>query len=1127
MSSAVKKSKKKKQVKPEGRKEKEPAQVVTCTLADNKYTGYIREGQLGSKYLDSNTAKYTWKTGIRYEGPFAGSQIEGKGKFFWPDGSAYEGELKGGMRHGQGLYIAADTITRYEGQWRAGQRHGQGRLTYNEGGTSYYEGSWQDGKKHGWGRQVWPSGNCYEGQWGMGQMRGHGSMRWVIADALECYSGNWEANQPNGEGTHTWHAPEPKSELGTRDASQQLNNRYKGQWLHGQRHGVGIFYYANGGRYHGEWRKHLKQGHGRHTFDDGRVYDGAFEDDQIAGPTTMDKLTGGVGPAAATDDNPIRRMIDITDIEVVAIPADRCGYEVSHSSSYTEPAKIMREVYNMLLRHLGDLKELYYRYRTMLPLPGEDPFCLSNHQFWLFARDAGLATPTCTLCRLDRHITQGKRHHREIAPEDAEELRPLTPRPGAERRGSIASLQLGQTGVVVESSSQAPSQNGSEDTSSVASSAGSPLNTANAVGMEAVEMRRSATLQETPAASPPGVAFGGGETRLGEAVGNNTSAAAIASAGDTAPSGEGEAASGLVSTTLHQVAVEGGGPGDTSPGGTPLPRHAQIKRNKSMANIHSASKPLLFRSFLEGIVRLALVRFPNEKSLETQAQRIFKERVLPLVGQEPASEKAFAFLADADFRRVLDEFEHTLWRLFRGCLLEESCGTVVAASRAAAPAAAAATATGGSSPGLERLESAADGGGCAGHGSGGGSYGDGHTALRISHFGDLGYALRQSHVQARLDITIRVKDLLRLLDSAGLLKPFTEKDIPSENMCMPIFNVDDEDFLVLDERELEALQAARESGSSTPSDQDDPGDARNVGIVGRKGKEPPRPLIDVEQGLSQYRGDESGTPFGNGAFGGMGALGPLGNDQGPKKNVKRKGDRGREEEEDAKSASRGGADGCGPLEACDVSRRCDFTVTARRALQLVIEVTSSQSVRALAWQLDSSDYHAMSERISLLEYMEMELVYSEFLRILVRIADLGTRRDLPLCDRLPLHTRFEGFLRYVFLPSLCNQYVPPRPPLKEEKARDEAELVDEPVDREPSEGQGRDQADLIDEGEPSQALPEEGGSSATGGDDLEDEHTSAVLQLWRGFDDGPAEAEVALAPRRWPQGYEQEVAAWA
>lgn len=36
-------------------------QFVTCDLADNKYSGIIREDLLGSQFLEGNSSTYIWR----------------------------------------------------------------------------------------------------------------------------------------------------------------------------------------------------------------------------------------------------------------------------------------------------------------------------------------------------------------------------------------------------------------------------------------------------------------------------------------------------------------------------------------------------------------------------------------------------------------------------------------------------------------------------------------------------------------------------------------------------------------------------------------------------------------------------------------------------------------------------------------------------------------------------------------------------------------------------------------------------------------------------------------------------------------------------------------------------------
>merc|ERR1711879_516310 len=73
-------------------------------------------------------------------------------------------------------------------------------------------------------------------------------------------------------------------------------------------------------------------------------------------------------------------------------------------------------------------------------------------------------------------------------------------------------------------------------------------------------------------------------------------------------------------------------------------------------------------------------------------------------------------------------------------------------------------------------------------------------------------------------------------------------------------------------------------------------------------------------------------------------------------------------------------------------------------------------------------------RVSLLDYLETELTFVEFRRILVRIADRQTVVNDPtsmLSQRLPLHRRFEGFLKHIFLPAFLQPYQPPVPECEE------------------------------------------------------------------------------------------------
>ena len=42
-------------------------------------------------HLYPGKGKFTWASGVVYDGDFTYNKIEGEGKYFWPDGSTYIG----------------------------------------------------------------------------------------------------------------------------------------------------------------------------------------------------------------------------------------------------------------------------------------------------------------------------------------------------------------------------------------------------------------------------------------------------------------------------------------------------------------------------------------------------------------------------------------------------------------------------------------------------------------------------------------------------------------------------------------------------------------------------------------------------------------------------------------------------------------------------------------------------------------------------------------------------------------------------------------------------------------------------------------------------------------------------
>jgi len=999
----VRRTRRKRDTKKVEKKEKELPQVVTCTFADNEYTGIIKDGHLGLQHLEG-AVSYSWTSGIKYEGTMAMSEIEGFGKLSWPDGSRYEGSLQKGMRHGQGVYIAKDGITRYSGQWCMGKRHGFGELVYFDDSSASYEGYWQDGKKHGYGKQAWPSGNIYEGEWEAGKMSGQGTMTWKQSSATYEQSGTWHENLPHGEGTHTWHAPDPKPAQTAKEwPSQQMNNRYSGQWNRGQRHGFGTFYYANGSYYRGEWKDHQKHGRGRQTFEDGRVYEGDFALDRMTGTVPKDMLLPPL-TNFGNEDNPMRRCIDISDLKPFSLPADQSGFPYSSGVGYKNADKIFRELYNMLLRHLGELKELYFRYRVVNPRQGSDPFMLEARQLWLLWRDAGIACPACPLSLLDRIVFNGPRHHGEVAPDDLTELRPITPR--ARTPSPEPSVHEGDEES--EDDSRPPSQRSvdrSEDGSSVVSSVSH-----SRVGVSTGRRSRST------ASNLPDV----------EEEEDEVDPDVAEDAGDKAMQPDG--------TTQTEVAVGGN-----------FTRAAEGCTQPS--DMHTYDRPLMFRHYIESMVRLSLCCFPVERGMEAQLRRLIADAITPTVEAHEDVEDVFGFLSDSGIQETLKDLGPELLKLLGGASTDET-----------------------------RWEAATPYGSCK----------------------------RRYLVNARQETTLRLKDAFRVLRNAGLLKPMLLEDLPQteEESHGPVlkFFPDDESL----DKEGSDLEDETRSAKSSP---------RLRGSVADR--------FSMNRGYTYSRFSVSGR----GGLGTFDMESVADNDAATRK------------DDDTEAGTDAGAKG--DLEQSSTSAanpladltQFDFSLTALEALVFVTEVLNFNSLDQLRWQFEAKTVPPQSY-VNLMEYMEVDLTFIEFVRLLLRIAE---RAAPPVVVRgaadVPIPALFEAMLRQIVLPSLG--WTPPGSvsSIMSQDAFMEASLdtggasTETPLPVEKVEEEAAQQQEEAPAGPAEEVQAAKEPSEREVSQKEPPPPPPPPAALWYGFSDGNT-MSVGTSQRRWPATYLEAVAAW-
>ena len=123
-------------------------------------------------------------------------------------------------------YSSGDTFV---GTFKGG-RKSQGKLTYKNG--DYFNGTFSYGEySTGYGKKTYGDGSTYEGNWKNGQRNGYG----VYREKDYRYEGNWKNNNYNGYGRQFW----PTEKRST------WSSQFEGNFVDGQRHGVGTWYFNN------------------------------------------------------------------------------------------------------------------------------------------------------------------------------------------------------------------------------------------------------------------------------------------------------------------------------------------------------------------------------------------------------------------------------------------------------------------------------------------------------------------------------------------------------------------------------------------------------------------------------------------------------------------------------------------------------------------------------------------------------------------------------------------------------------------------------------------------------------------------------------------------------------------
>lgn len=311
------------------------------------YTGHFSKG------LFHNKGEFCWSSeNITYEGDFDYGDITGKGEYKWSDGSTYLGEVKDGLRDGHGVFRNS-AGQMYDGNWKLGKQHGQGKYWYDRSGSIIYNGEWNMGFRNGYGTMRYNNGNTYEGYWSNNRKHGYGIMIWK--DVGEIYSGQWKDDIPDGLGEYIWGCYESTAQ---RPTWKQHCNIYRGDFVNGERHGVGSFFYANGSQYSGQWCNGKKHGEGLFRFLDGRIFVGLFYNDRIDDSTDLSNVNTEY--LLPYDPNPvnIQFKLNIDDVLLAYIFHDK-NFAFSDVTLQQYCKDETKEIERILLRYNSYLRKHY------------------------------------------------------------------------------------------------------------------------------------------------------------------------------------------------------------------------------------------------------------------------------------------------------------------------------------------------------------------------------------------------------------------------------------------------------------------------------------------------------------------------------------------------------------------------------------------------------------------------------------------------------------------------------------------------------------------------------------------------------------------------------------------------
>jgi hypothetical protein len=179
--------------------------------------------------------------------------------YSYSDGSKYKGQMTGTTFSGLGAVFFAGSGSIYVGSWSNDKRHGQGIYIVNKDdyhisncpNCKFYTGRWEEGLKSGYGTCYGPNG--------------------VFID-YGTYTNDYPSSSYTPDGYE-------ESSYRFKTINYDSGNKYIGETKDGQRHGLGIFLWGNGGLWFGGWQDGIRDGYGIYIDYNGSITTGSWDGD--------------------------------------------------------------------------------------------------------------------------------------------------------------------------------------------------------------------------------------------------------------------------------------------------------------------------------------------------------------------------------------------------------------------------------------------------------------------------------------------------------------------------------------------------------------------------------------------------------------------------------------------------------------------------------------------------------------------------------------------------------------------------------------------------------------------------------------------------------------------------------